>query len=176
MTISEDEQWSRLAAESELKPDHGIIEEVPKVVDMPVREDDPEGDSIEIGEVPESTADDDGSEAEPSAVPPIQVVPFRAGPMTTVSPNLIRAAPFKIRTEVRHEIVEQPVDVITDVPVSTSESEIVADLPENHSQPEKTRWWRLMLGGGATRFERKTRTPQAAEPQPTPVPPERNDS
>jgi hypothetical protein len=88
-------------------------------------------------------------------------------------PDVIVAAPFDVRGEAAPVAVDEAKEMITEVPVPHPDPvEVVADLPEEEAQPEKTPWWRLMLGGGESRSERRAREPEAAEPQPRPVPPE----
>lgn len=169
MPDSEDEQWSRISAESELRPEHDIVADVPEPQITPLP-DEPLFDPIELSEVPlpavEPAADTD---SEPDPAPPIQIVPFRAGPVTEAGPDVILAAPFEVRDERVPVAVEEPVEVITDVPVPHPDPvEVVADLPDEDAQPQKTPWWRLMLGGGEPRAERPV--PVAAPAQPRPVP------
>ena len=169
MPDSEDEQWSRISAESELRPDSGIVADVPPAQITPLAEDEAIFDPIELNEVPLPEED----EAQPDPVPPIQVVPFRAGPLPEVGPDVIQAAPFDVRPEAAPVIVEEPVEMITDVPVPHPEPvEVVADLPEEMAQSQKTPWWRLMLGSG----ERRSLLPEAARPQPRPAPAEAPDA
>jgi|BarGraNGADG00212_2_1021979.scaffolds.fasta_scaffold06535_2 hypothetical protein len=175
MPDSEDEQWSRISAEAELRPEHGVVADVPPALITPVPDDEPLFDPIELNEVPllEGEVPEVDAEPEPDAAPPIQIVPFQAGPMVEAGPDVIVAAPFDVRGEAAPVEVEEPVEMITDVPVPHPDPvEVVADLPEEKAQPEKTPWWRLMLGGGESRSERRAREPEAAEPQPRPVPPE----
>jgi hypothetical protein len=172
MPDSEDEQWSRISAESELRPDQGVVADVPAAQITPLPDDEPLFDPIELNEVPLPSAED-GSEAQPDAeaAPPIQVVPFRSGPLAEAGPDVILATPFEVRPDDAPVLVEEPVEMITDVPVPHPDTkEGVADLPEEQAQPEKTPWWRLMLGGGESRSERRTGAPEAAKPQPRPVP------
>jgi hypothetical protein len=166
MPDSEDEQWQRIAAESELKPDHGVVSDVPEAQITPEVEE-PLFDPIELNEVPEVEAEPEVAD-EPEA-PPIQIVPFHQGAPAEVGPDVISAAPFEVRpVEVHVEDVPVP-DMITDVPVPHPDPvEVVADLPEHDAEPAKTPWWKLMLGGGDSR---KDKQPTAAEPQPAPVPP-----
>jgi hypothetical protein len=169
MPDSEDEQWSRISAESELRPDSGIVADVPPAQITPLPDDDALVDPIELNEVP--LPGEGEVEPGPGPVPPIQVVPFRAGPLPEGGPDVIQAAPFDVRPEAAPVVDEEPVEMITDVPVPHPDPvEVVADLPEEAAQSKKTPWWRLMLGGGASRSERRTRVPQAAPPQPRPVP------
>ncbi len=173
MPDSEDEQWSRISAESELRPEHEIVADVPEPQITPLP-DEPLFDPIELSEVPlpaaERAADTD-AESDPEPAPPIQIVPFRAGPVAEPGPDVILAAPFEVRDERAPAAVEEPVEMITDVPVPHPETvEVVADLPDKDAQPQKTPWWRLMLGGGEPRAERPVRAPEAAQPQPRPVP------
>jgi hypothetical protein len=165
MPDPEDEQWQRIAAESELKPDHGVVSDVPEAQITPEIEE-PLFDPIELNEVPEVEAVPDVVDA-PEA-PPIQVVPFHQGAPAEVGPDVISAAPFEVRpVEVPVEDVPVP-EMITDVPVPHPDPvEVVADLPEHDAEPAKTPWWKLMLGGGDSR---KDKQPAAAEPQPVPVP------
>ncbi len=165
MPDSEDEQWQRIAAESELKPDHGVVSDVPEAQITPEVEE-PLFDPIELNEVPEVEAEPDVAD-EPEA-PPIQIVPFHQGAPAEVGPDVISAAPFEVRpVEVHVEDVPVP-EMITDVPVPHPDPvEVVADLPEHDAEPAKTPWWKLMLGGGDSR---KDKQPTAAEPQPVPVP------
>jgi hypothetical protein len=169
----EDEQWSRISGESELRPDPGVVDEVPAAQITPP-DDEPLFDPIELNEVPlpaavpqpEATDDRD-------AVPPIQVVPFQSGPLPEPGPDVIKAAPFDVRADEAPVVVDEPLEMITDVPVPQVDTEdVVADLPEERAEAPKTPWWRLMLGGGESRSERRAREPEAAQAQPQPVPTE----
>lgn len=172
MPDSEDEQWSRIAAESELRPDHGLVADVPEPQITPVP-DEPLFDPIELNEVPLPTGGDDEVVSEDEPAPPIQVVPFHSGPVAEAGPDVILAAPFEVRDADAPVAVDEVVEVITDVPVPHPDPvEVVADLPDKDAQPEKTPWWRLMLGGGESRAERGAHAPEAAQPQPRPVPSE----
>ena len=179
MPDSEDEQWSRISAEAELRPETGVVADVPPALITPLPDDEPLFDPIELNEVPLLGADSPDESEAPSgsdAVPPIQIVPFQAGPVPEAGPDVIVAAPFDVRGDSAPVGVEEPVEMITDVPVPHPDPvEVVADLPEENAQPEKTPWWRLMLGGGESRSERRAREPEAAEPQPAPVPPDDTD-
>jgi hypothetical protein len=174
MPDSEDEQWSRIAAEAELRPEHGVVADVPAAQITPEPDDEPLFDPIELnevmvleGEVPDAAEPG----PEPDAVPPIQIVPFQAGPVSEAGPDVIVAAPFDVREEAAPVATDEPVEMITEVPVPNPDPvEVVADLPEENAQHEKTPWWRLMLGGGESRSERRAREPGAAQPQPRPVP------
>jgi len=171
MPDSEDEQWSRISAESELRPDSGIVADVPPAQITPLPDDEALCDPIEPNEVP--LPGEGEVQPDPVPVPPIQVVPFRAGPLPEVGPDVIQAAPFDVRPEAAPVIAEEPVEMITDVPVPNPDPvEVVADLPERTAQSKKTSWWRLMLSGGESRSERRSRVPEAAPPQPPPVPAE----
>jgi len=172
MPDSEDEQWSRISAESELRPEHGVVADVPAPLITPLPDDEPQFDPIELNEVPLPPGVDMAGVAPGSdAVPPIQVVPFRSGPSAEPGPDVIVAAPFEVPVPEAPVDVEQVHEMITDVPVPHADApEVVADLPDQKAQPEKTPWWRLMLGGGESRSERRTRAPEAAPPQPRPVP------
>jgi len=174
MPDSEDEQWSRISAESELRPEHGVVADVPAALITPLPDDEPLFDPIELNEVPlPASADAPDNEPDTDAAPPIQIVPFRSGAVAEVGPDVIVAAPFDVRTEDAPVVVEETQEMITDVPAPHPDPvEVVADLPDEKAQPEKTPWWRLMLGGGESRSERRARTPEAAEPQPRPVPAE----
>jgi len=174
MPDSEDEQWSRISAESELRPEHGIVADVPEPQITPLPDDEPLFDPIELNEVPLPTAGDAADiEPEPDTAPPIQVVPFHSGPLAEAGPDVILAAPFEVLDEDAPVAVDEPVEMITDVPVPHPDvQEVVSDLPDEKAQPEKTPWWRLMLGGGESRAERRAHAPSAAEPQPRPVPSE----
>jgi hypothetical protein len=167
MPGTEDDQWSRIAAESELKPDHGVVSDVPEAQITPDVEE-PLFDPIEQNEVPEVEAEPEGGE-EPEA-PPIQVVPFHHGAPVDVGPDVISGAPFEVRpVEAPVEEVPAP-EMITDVPIPHPDPvEIVADLPDHEADPSRTPWWKLMLGGGESRRDKQ---PTAAEPQPVPVPEE----
>ena len=174
MPDSEDEQWSRISAESELRPDHGVVADVPAAQITPLSDDEQPFDPIELNEVPLPTGEEE-AQAQPDAesVPPIQIVPFRSGPVAEAGPDVILAAPFEVRVEAAPVAVEEAQEMITDVPVPHPDPvEVVADLPEVNDQPDKTPWWRLMLGGGESRSERRAREPGAAQPQPRPVPSE----
>jgi hypothetical protein len=172
MPDSEDEQWSRISAESELRPEHGVVADVPAPQVTPLPDDEPLFDPIELNEVPlPSSPDAPANQPDPDAAPPIQIVPFQSGPPAEVGPDVIVAAPFDVRVEDAPVAVEEAQEMITDVPAPHPDPvEVVADLPDERSQPDKTPWWRLMLGGGESRSERRARTPEAAEPQPRPVP------
>ena len=176
MPDSEDEQWSRISAEAELRPEHGVVADVPAAQITPEPDDEPLFDPIELNEVfllEDDPPDEAEPEQEPDAVPPIQIVPFQAGPVVEAGPDVIVAAPFDVRGEAAPVAVDEPLEMITEVPVPHPDPvEVVADLPEEEAQPEKTPWWRLMLGGGESRSERRAREPEAAEPQPRPVPSE----
>lgn len=174
MPDSEDEQWSRISAESELRPDHGVVADVPAAQITPLSEDEQPFDPIELNEVPLPTGEDEPEvQADPESVPPIQIVPFQSGPVAEAGPDVILAAPFEVRAEPAPVVAEEAQEMITDVPVPHPDPiEVVADLPEVTAQHEKTPWWRLMLGGGESRSERRAREPEAAEPQPRPVPSE----
>jgi hypothetical protein len=174
MPDSEDEQWSRISAESELRPDHGVVADVPAAQITPLPDDEQLFDPIELNEVPLPTGDDEPeAPSDAQSVPPIQVVPFRSGPVAEAGPDVILAAPFEVRADAAPVVAEEAQEMITDVPVPHPDPiEVVADLPEVKGQPEKTPWWRLMLGGGESRSERRTREPEASEPQPRPVPSE----
>ena len=52
MPDSDDERWSRISAESELRPDHGIVADVPAAQITPLPDDEPVFDPIELNEVP----------------------------------------------------------------------------------------------------------------------------
>jgi hypothetical protein len=173
MPDSEDEQWSRISAEAELRPEHGVVADVPAAQITP-EPDEPLFDPIELNEVPLLEGDEPDEvelKPDPDSPPPIQVVPFQAGPLPEAGPDVIVAAPFDVRGEAKPVAVDEPVEMITEVPVPHPDPvDVVADLPEEESQPEKTPWWRLMLGGGESRSERRAREPEAAEPQPLPVP------
>jgi hypothetical protein len=168
MPDSEDEQWQRIAAESELKPDPGVVSDVPEAQITPDVEE-PLFDPIELNEVPLLEADPEPEVADEPEAPPIQIVPFHQGAPAEVGPDVISAAPFEVRpVEVHVEDVPVP-EMITDVPVPHPDPvEVVADLPEHDAEPARTPWWKLMLGGGDSR---KDKQPTAAEPQPVPVPP-----
>jgi len=176
MPDSEDEQWSRISAEAELRPEHGVVADVPPALITPEPDDEPLFDQIELNEVfllEDDPPDEAEPEQEPDAVPPIQIVPFQAGPVVEAGPDVIVAAPFDVRGEAAPVAVDEAKEMITEVPVPHPDPvEVVADLPEEEAQPEKTPWWRLMLGGGESRSERRAREPEAAEPQPRPVPSE----
>ena len=176
MPDSEDEQWSRISAEAELRPEHGVVADVPAAQITPEPDDEPLFDPIELNEVLLLEGDVPGEielKPDPDAVPPIQIVPFQAGPAVEAGPDVIAAAPFDVRGEAAPVAVDEAKEMITEVPVPHPDPvEVVADLPEEEAQPEKTPWWRLMLGGGESRSERRAREPEAAEPQPRPVPPE----
>ena len=173
MPDSEDEQWSRISAESELRPDHGVVADVPAAQITPLPDDEPLFDPIELNEVlllEDDPPDEAEREQEPDAAPPIQIVPFQAGPVVEAGPDVIVAAPFDVRGEAAPVAVDEAKEMITEVPVPHPDPvEGVADLPEE-AQPEKTPWWRLMLGGGESRSERRTGAPEAAKPQQRPVP------
>ncbi|MGV8850517.1 MAG: hypothetical protein ACOH16_13355 [Propionibacteriaceae bacterium] len=165
MPDAEDEQWSRISAESELKPERGLVSDVPEAQITPEPEE-PLFDPIELNEVPEISADPEVSE-EPEALP-IQIVPFHHGAPAEVGPDVISAAPFEVRP-VELPVEDAPVqEMITDVPAPHPDPvEVVADLPDHEAEPTKTPWWKLMLGGGAGRRDKQ---PTAAEPQVPPVP------
>jgi len=168
MSDSDDGQWDRISAEAELRPDRGLVADVPVAQITPVPADEPMADPIELNEVPASAP---GLEVEPEAdsVPPIQVVPFRSGPLPEAGPDVIVAAPFDVRAEAEPVVVEQPAPMITEVPVPHPDPvEVLADLPDEQSEVAKTSWWRLMLGGGESRADRRVREPEAAAPQPSP--------
>lgn len=171
MPDSEDEQWSRISAESELRPERGVVADVPEPQITPLP-DEPLFDPIELNEVPlPASSESPADEPDPDAAPPIQVVPFQSGPPAEVGPDVIVAAPFEVRVEDAPVVAEEAPEMITDVPAPHPDPvEVVADLPDERSQSEKTPWWRLMLGGGESRSERRARTPEAAEPQARPVP------
>lgn len=169
MPDSEDEQWSRISAESELRPDHGVVADVPTPQITPLP-DEPLFDPIELNEVP-LPVDEAERASDSEVVAPIQVVPFRSGRMAEPGPDVILAAPFEMPTAEAPLDVEETHEMITDVPVPHPDpQEVVADLPDTKAQPEKTPWWRLMLGGGESRSERRAHGPEAAAPQPRPVP------
>jgi hypothetical protein len=172
MPDSEDDQWSRISAESELRPDHGVVADVPAAQITPLPDDEPLFDPIELNEVPPPSGEPESEDhPDADAAPPIQVVPFTSGPLAEPGPDVIVAAPFEVRPDGAPVAAEEPVEMITDVPVPHADPvEAVADLPEENARPEKTPWWRLMLGGGESRSERRTRVPEAAQPQPRPVP------
>jgi len=176
MPDSEDEQWSRISAEAELRPEHGVVADVPPALITPEPDDEPLFDPIELNEVPLLEGEvPEGAETEPEsdAALPIQIVPFQAGPVAEAGPDVIVAAPFDVRGDAAPVDVDEAKEMITDVPVPHPDPvEVVADLPDEKAQPEKTPWWRLMLGGGESRSERRAREPEAAEPQPRPVPSE----
>jgi hypothetical protein len=176
MQNSEDEQWSRIAAEAELRPELGVVADVPPALITPGPDDEPLFDPIELNEVPLLDGDvPDEAEAplEPDAVPPIQIVPFQAGPVAESASDVIVAAPFDVGGDVETVAADEPAEMITEVPVPHPDPvEVIADLPEAEAQPEKTPWWRLMLGGGESRSERRARKPETAEPLPNPGPPE----
>ncbi len=173
MPDSEDEHWSRISADSELRPDRGVVADVPAAQITPLP-DEPLFDPIELNEVPVPAAEvEPDAEPEPAAVPPIQVVPFPSRPLAEAGPDVILAAPFEVRPEVEPVVVEEPVEMITDVPVPHPDPiEALADLPDEKGQPGRTPWWRLMLGGGESRSERRAHGPEAAKPQPRPEPSE----
>ena len=174
MPDSDDEQWSRISAESELRPDHGVVADVPAAQITPLSDDEQPFDPIELNEVPLPTDEDEPeAQSDLESLPPIQIVPFQSGPVAEPGPDVILAAPFEVRAEPEPVVAEEAQEMITDVPVPHPDPvEVVADLPEVTAQPEKTPWWRLMLGGGESRSERRAREPEAAEPQPRPVPSE----
>lgn len=163
MPDAEDDQWTRITAASELKPDRGVVSDVPEPQITP-EPDEPVFDPIELNEVPEVAPEPEVAK-EPEA-PPIQIVPFHHGAPVEPGPDVISAAPFEVRP------VELPVEaapaleMITDVPTPHPDPvEVVADLPDHEAEPAKTPWWKLMLGDG-----RRDREPTAAEPQVPPVP------
>lgn len=170
MPDGEDEQWSRISAESELRPDKGLVADVPEALITPVP-DEPEVEPIELAEVPLTDVQAE-PEPEPQA-PPIQIVPFHRGTVEEAGPDVISAAPFDVRPP-EAPVEEVPdVEVITDVPTPHPDPvEVVADLPDHEKEPTKTPWWKLMLGGGEAR---KDRRPTAAEPQPVPEEPSGDD-
>jgi hypothetical protein len=173
MPDTDDERWSRISAESELRPDLGIVADVPAAQITPLPDDEPVSDPIELNEVPLPGEADAEAQPDTDPVPPIHVVPFQSGPMAEPGPDVIVAAPFEVRPEDAPVVVDEPVEMITDVPVPHPDPvEVVADLPEESAQPEKTPWWRLMLGGGESRSERRTPVREAAPPPPRPVPAE----
>jgi hypothetical protein len=165
MPDAEDEQWSRISAESELKPDRGVVSDVPEALITPEPEE-PLFDPIELNEVPEVEAEPEVVE-EPEA-PPIQIVPFHQGGVAEAGPDVISAAPFEVRP-VAVPVYDAPAtEMITDVPTPHPDPvEVVADLPDHEAEPTKTPWWKLMLSGGDSRRDKQ---PTAAEPQPAPVP------
>jgi hypothetical protein len=167
MPDAEDEQWSRISAESELKPERGLVSDVPEAQITPEPEE-PLFDPIELNEVPEVSADpEESEEPEEPETPPIQVVPFHHGGPTEVGPDVISAAPFEVRP-VELPVEDAPVhEMITDVPAPHPDPvEVVADLPDHEAEPTKTPWWKLMLGGGDGRRDKKP----TAEPQVPPLP------
>ncbi len=167
MPDGEDEQWSRISAESELRPEQGVVADVPEALITPEPEE-PEVDPIELTEVPLTDAP---AEPEPGiSSPPIQIVPFHHAILEEAGPDVISAAPFDVRP-VEAPIDEAPdVEMITEVPIPHPDPvDVVADLPDLEKEPTRTPWWKLMLGGGESR---KSRRPSAAEPQPAPTPEE----
>lgn len=165
MPETEDEQWSRISAESELKPERGVVADVPEPLITPEPEE-PLFDPIELNEVPEAEVEPELPD-EPES-PPIQIVPFHQGEAAEVGPDVISAAPFEVRP-VEAPVEEAPMfEMITDVPTPHPDPvEVVADLPDHDKDPAKTPWWKLMLGGGEGRRDKQ---PTAAEPQLPPVP------
>ena len=176
MPDSEDEQWSRISAEAELRPEHGVVADVPPALITPEPDDEPLFDPIELNEVfllEDDVPDEAEPEQEPDAVPPIQIVPFQAGPVVGGRARCDRGCAFRCTRGGCARSGRRSEEMITEVPVPHPDPvEVVADLPEEEAQPEKTPWWRLMLGGGESRSERRAREPEAAEPQPRPVPSE----
>lgn len=164
MPDAEDEPWSRISAESQLKPDRGVVADVPEAQITPEPEE-PMFDPIELNEVPEVDAEPEVSDA-PDA-PPIQIVPFYQREPAEAGPDVISEAPFEVRpVEVPVEHAPAP-EMITDVPTPHPDPvEVVAELPDNAADPPKTPWWKLMLSGGASRRDKQ---PTAAEPQAPPV-------
>src|SRR5665811_2515093 len=92
MPDSEDEQWSRISAEAELRPEHGVVADVPPALITPEPDDEPLFDPIELNEVPLLEGEvPEGAETEPEsdAALPIQIVPFQAGPVAEAGPDVI---------------------------------------------------------------------------------------
>lgn len=167
MPDAEDEQWSRISAESELKPDHGVVSDVPEPLITPEPEE-PMFDPIELNEVPLPALDDEPEVSEEPEAPPIQIVPFHQSAPAEAGPDMISAAPFEVRPVAEPVEDARAPEMITDVPTPNPDPvEVVADLPDHESGPTKTPWWKLMLSGGDSR---RDRVPTAAEPQPAPVP------
>lgn len=167
MPDAEDEQWSKISAESELRPDRGVVAEVPEALVTPEPVE-PEYELIGLDEVPLPEADVVPEAPYEPEAPPIQIVPFHPGTPEDIGPDVISAAPFDVRP-VEAPAEEVPdVELITDVPTPHPDPvEVVADLPDHEKEPSKTPWWKLMLGGGESR---KDPRPTPAEPQPHPVP------
>ncbi len=156
-----DEQWSRISAEAELRPEHGVVADVPTPQVTPLTEDDAAEDPIELAEVPPPSGDVQVEPA-PRAVQPIQVVPFPRGPVQEAGPDVIVAAPFDLPAAEPDLVEAGPPEMITDVPVAEPDPvEVVADLPEQDARLQKTSWWRLMLGGGKPRAGGSPPAPEA---------------
>ncbi len=158
-----DEQWGRISAEAELRPEHGVVADVPTPAVSPLSEEDVADDPIERAEVPPSG--DGRVERQPPAVQPIQVVPFQPAPATQAGPEVIVAAPFEVPAVQPEPVEDSAPEMITDVPVPHPDPvEVLADLPDKDAAPQTTPWWRLMLGGGKTRAEGSAPAPEAAYP------------
>jgi hypothetical protein len=143
-----DEQWSRISAEAELRPEHGVVADVPTPQVTPLTEDDAAEEPIELAAVPPPSGDVQVEPA-PRSVQPIQVVPFHRGPAQEAGPDVIVAAPFDVRAAEPDVVEAGPPEMITDVPVAEPDPlEVVADLPEEPDGVVRTSWWRLMLGRG----------------------------
>ncbi|MHB1009603.1 MAG: hypothetical protein ACYC1E_10295 [Propionibacteriaceae bacterium] len=156
-----DEQWSRISAEAQLRPEHGVVADVPTPQVTPLTEDDATEDPIELAEVPPPSGDADVEPA-PRSVQPIQVVPFHRGPAQEAGPDVIVAAPFDVRASKPDLVEARPPEMITDVPAPHEDPvEVVAQLPDMDDRLQKTSWWRLMLGGGKPRAERSAPAPEA---------------
>ncbi|HET7725557.1 MAG TPA: hypothetical protein VFK68_13040 [Propionibacteriaceae bacterium] len=153
-----DEQWSRISAEAELRPEHGVVADVPTPQITPQSEDEAPEDPIELTEVP-PPSDDAEVEPETPSVQPIQVVPFHSGPLPEPGPDVIVAAPFEVPTPVSGLADDIAPEMITDVPEPGPDtSEEVPDLPEEPERAVRTPWWRLLLGrGGRERISRSGR-------------------
>lgn len=171
MPDTEDEQWARIAAESELKPDRGIVDDVPPATLTPAPTAESAAEPIELDGVPRRGLEETEPEPEPEAGPPIAIVPFAGQPVVEAGPEIILAAPFDL-AEVEADALPETAaqQLITEVP--TPHPDIVdsgSDLPEVEKESRRTPWWRLMLGGGESREERRSRTPEAV-PGAAPVP------
>lgn len=139
--------WARIAAESELRPPRGPVQEVPGSpasaqshdgqVGPPVR-------PIRLDEVPAAatTAVPTGT-----ARPTVTDVPYTAPVATTEPVEVVAANPYPMAPAPDQG---PPPPLITEVPAPAPDPEPpLVDLPENASAaPAKTSWWQVMLGKG----------------------------